>query len=45
MLCEKYFGKEKDIYWATMDLENTYDKLNKDEIRKVLRSYGVGESY
>ena len=42
-LCEKFLAaKGKDLFWAFMDLEKAYDKLDRDALWQVLRLYGVG---
>ncbi|MCP4269594.1 MAG: hypothetical protein GY777_29150, partial [Candidatus Brocadiaceae bacterium] len=41
-VCEKYVAKGKDVYWAFMDLEKAYDRVNRDAMWQVLRLYGVG---
>ena len=41
-ICEKYLGKGKDVYFAFLDLENAYDRVDRDAMCKVLRLYGIG---
>ena len=41
-LCEKYIGKGKDVYFAFLDLEKAYDRVDRDAMWNVLRLYGVG---
>ena len=41
-VCEKYLEKGKDVFWAFMDLEKAYDRLDKEVMWKVLQVYGVG---
>ena len=40
-LCEKFLAKGNDLFWAFMDLEKTYDKVDRDSLWQVLRMYGV----
>ncbi len=40
-VCEKYVAKGKDVYWAFMDLEKVYDRVDRDAMWQVLRLYGV----
>jgi hypothetical protein len=39
---EKYLEKGKDVFWAFMDLEKAYDRIDREALWKVLRLYGVG---
>ena len=39
---EKYLAKEKRVFWAFMDLEKAYDKVDREAMWKVLQIYGVG---
>ena len=41
-LCEKYLAKRKDVFFAFMDLEKAYDRVDRDAMWDVLRIYGVG---
>ena len=41
-LREKFWAKVKDLFMAFMDLEKTYDRLDRDALWQVLRLYGVG---
>ena len=41
-LCEKYMGKGKDVFFAFLDLEKAYDRVDRDAMWNVLRLYGVG---
>ena len=41
-VCEKYLAKGKKVYFAFMDLEKAYDKVDRGALWKVLRLYGVG---
>ena len=41
-ICEKYLAKGKDVYFAFMDLEKAYDRVDRDAMWNVLRMYGVG---
>ena len=42
LLCENYLGKGKDVYFAFLDLEKEYDRVDRDAMWKVLRLYGIG---
>ena len=39
---EKYLEKGKDVYWAFMDLEKAYDRIDRNAMWKMLSMYGVG---
>ena len=39
--CEKYLEKDKDVYFAFLDLEKVYDRVDKDAMWNVLRLYGI----
>ena len=41
-VCEKYMAKGKDVFWAFMDLEKAYDRVDRAALWNVLRMYGVG---
>ena len=41
-VCAKYLGKGKDGFCTFMDLEKSYDRVDRDAQWKVLRLYGVG---
>ena len=41
-ICEKYLGKGKDVYFAFLDLEKAYDRVDSDPMWNVLRLYGIG---
>ena len=41
-ICEKYLAEGKDVYFAFMDLEKAYDRVDRDAMWNVLRLYGVG---
>ena len=41
-ICEKYVRKGKDVYFAFLDLEKAYDRVDRDAMWNVLRLYGVG---
>ena len=41
-ICEKYLGKGKDVYFAFLDLEKAYDRVDRDAMWEVLRLYGIG---
>ena len=38
-LGEKYLAKGKDLFWASMDLEKAYDRVDMDALWQVLRVY------
>ena len=40
-ISEKYLAKGKDVYFAFMDLEKAYDRVDRDAMWNVLRLYGV----
>ena len=35
-------GKGKDMYFAFLDLEKAYDRVDRDAMYNVLRLYGIG---
>ena len=39
---EKYLTKGKDVYFAFLDLEKAYDRVDRDAMWDVLRLYGIG---
>ncbi len=39
---EEYFGKDKKLYAAFMDLEKAYDRVDREALWSVLKIYGVG---
>ena len=41
-ICEKYLEKGKDVYFAFLDLEKVYDRVDRDAMWNVLRLYGIG---
>ena len=41
-VCEKYLAKGKEVYWAFMDLEKAYDRVDREALWDVLQLYGVG---
>ena len=41
-VCEKYLANKKDVFWAFMDLENSYDIIDQHGVWQMLRVYGVG---
>ena len=41
-VCEKYLANAKDVFWAVMDLEKTYDTIDRHGMWQMLRVYGVG---
>ena len=42
-ICEKYLGKGKDVYFAFLDLEKVYDRVDRDAMWNVLRLCGIGD--
>ena len=40
-ICEKYLAKGKDVYFAFMDLEKAYDRVDRGAMWSVLGMYGV----
>ena len=40
-ICEKYVKKGKDVYFAFLDLEKAYDRVDREAMWKVLELYGV----
>ena len=40
-ICEKYMAKGKDVYFAFMDLEKAYDRVDRGAMWSVLGMYGV----
>ena len=36
-ICEKYLGKGKDVYFAFLDLEKAYDRVDRKAMWNVLR--------
>ena len=41
-ICEKYLAKGKDAFWAFMDLEKAYDRVDREAMWRMLSIYGVG---
>ncbi len=41
-VCEKYLAKGKEVFWAFMDLEKAYDRIDREGLWTVLRLYGPG---
>lgn len=39
---EKFFEKQMDLYVTLMDLEKTFDRVDKDALWKVTRMHSVG---
>ena len=42
-ICENYLGKGKDVYFAFLDLEKAYDRVDIVSMWNVLRLYGIGD--
>ena len=40
-ICEKYLVKGKDVYFAFLDLEKAYDRVDRDAVWNVLRLCGI----
>ena len=43
-ICEKFLEKGKDVFWAFMDLEKAYDRVDREALWNVLQVYGIGGS-
>ncbi len=41
-LVEKYLGKGRNLYAAFMELEQAYDRVDREALWNVLKIYGVG---
>ena len=41
-ICEKMLEKHQDVFWAFMDLEKAYDRIDREALWQVLGVYGVG---
>ena len=41
---EKYIAKGKDVYFAFLDLEKAYDRVDREAMWRVLKIYGIGGS-
>ncbi len=41
-LVEEYLRKDKKLYAAFMDLEEAYDRADREALWSVLKIYGVG---
>ena len=41
-ICEKYLMKGKEVFWAFMDLEKAYDRVDREGMWDILKVYGVG---
>ena len=41
-ICEKKLEKHQDVFWAFMDLEKAYDRIDREALWQVLGVYGVG---
>ena len=41
-ICEKHLGEVKDVYFAFLDLEKAYDRVDRDALWNVLRLNGIG---
>ena len=41
-VCEKFRARGKEVFWAFMDLEKAYDRVDREAMWRVLMLYGVG---
>ena len=41
-ICEKKLEKHQEVFWAFMDLEKAYDRIDREALWQVLGVYGVG---
>ena len=41
-ICERMLGKNREVFWAFMDLEKAYDRVDREALWQVLGIYGVG---
>ena len=41
-VCEKYLASGKDVFYAFIDLEKSYDTIDRHGMWQMLRVYGVG---
>ena len=41
-VCEKYQANGKEVFFAFMDLEKAYDKIDWHGMWQMLKMYGVG---
>ena len=41
-VCEKMLEKHREVFWAFMDLEKAYDRIDREALWQVLGIYGVG---
>ena len=39
-VCENYLENGKDVFWAFMDLEQAYDRIDRHVMYQMLRVYG-----
>ena len=39
LVCEKYLGNGKDVFWEFMDLEKAYDTIDLHGMWQMLRVY------
>ena len=42
IMVEEYLGKDEKLYTAFMNLEKTYDRIDREVLWNVLKTYGVG---
>ena len=40
--CEKYLDRERDSFWAFMDLEKAYDRVDRGALWRMLSLFGIG---
>ncbi len=38
-VCEKYLAKGKKVFWAFMDLEKAYDRIDREGLLKGVKSF------
>ena len=42
---KKYLANGKDVFWAFIDLEKTYDTIDRHGMWQMLRVHGVGGNF
>uniref|UniRef100_A0A8C8DHP6 ribonuclease H n=1 Tax=Oryzias sinensis TaxID=183150 RepID=A0A8C8DHP6_9TELE len=43
-VCEKFLAKGREVFWAFMDLEKAYDRIDREALWVVLSMYGIDGS-
>uniref|UniRef100_A0A3P9JM39 ribonuclease H n=1 Tax=Oryzias latipes TaxID=8090 RepID=A0A3P9JM39_ORYLA len=43
-VCEKFLAKGRKVFWAFMDLEKAYDRIDREALWVVLSMYGIDGS-